>query len=167
MDTLVLDFTTDSATAAAALELDPTRNLDDDGNARSQFYPGDEVWLRLRAPAGYTPVAVEATDGGAALAGAETQQLTETKYFEQTGQEEGAVTLTHPPDGSIAAAWQGNQGHGLTHSGNRAWITTGAPALGQLTYPVTFYLIRYTPPPMTLADGDQRQFGVRVYLETS
>ena len=168
MQTLVVDFgASDSGQAAAFLELDDTRNLDDDGSAKSQFYPGEQVWIRLHHDSGYTPVAASATDGGADLVDTVTITVTEELYFEQPLQEDGSgeVSLKYRPAGGLSVVWQGNQGVGLQYSGQTAWITSGAPCLAQVSYPVTFVRILYTPPALELAEGDQRQIMVRATLE--
>ena len=149
-------------TAFAVFELDDTRNLNDDGEPKSQFAPGETAWLLLHLQPGYRPVRMLETHGQATLVGEVTRTRT---TMVQLNLEHWSAELPYYPAGGLSVNWQGNT-LPLAPVSGRTLAATGelgaTIARAEVSYPVRFWSIRFDPPGLSLGEGDTYQIDVQV-----
>lgn len=161
---LVVEFGTgvDADSTAGVAELDPVRNVDSEGNQRSQFVPGDEVYFLVHHDSSVYIDRVASTDGMVVAMGPETQDREQQLLFTNDEQQQ----LTYVPGGALVHDWMGRVGNGFTRTDRQVQVTAAdVPCIENLTYPVNFQLFRLVPPALNLAAGETYSIAVVVYLE--
>jgi|LGOV01.1.fsa_nt_gb hypothetical protein len=172
MESLVVQFgeSVSASQQFAVFELDDQFNVDADGKVKTQFYPREEVFLRLHHGADLRVTQVIATDGMVVDMGSGSRDITTQQVFPaplvETGTERtGDVTLAYIPAGNLHPSWMGRAGSGLENDGRQVWITGGEPCMADISYPVNFTLFKLIPPSMSLAGDEQYPVAVVAYLE--
>ena len=163
--TIVVEFGTGADSSAfVAVELDDRLNKDANGEVKTSFHPGDEVWFWLQWDAAALRLdRVRATSGQVVACG--TASRTREQQCTWTGDE--AVELSHIPAGSPALKWYGNVGSGLSRDGRKLWVTGNTPCTADATVPISVHLYRYVPPPMALGEGETWRSVIVCYMEAA
>lgn len=162
--TIVVEFGQGADSSAfVAVELDDHLNRDADGEVKSAWQPGDQVWWWVQHDPSLRIDRVRCTSGmvvsGGTVSRSRDQQLT------WTGDE--AVELSHIPSGSPTLKWYGNVGTGLSRDGRRMSVTGGLPCTADAIVPISVHLYRYVPPPMSLSGDETWRSVIVVYLEAA
>lgn len=175
LTTLVVQFGEDvpEDQAFAKVELDDTRNLDSEGNPKTQFAPGEEPYFLLHFDTTALYIdRIDCTGGQVVAEGSEPQSREQQLLFIKTGEDDGELQLSYIPAGPIALDWQQAQagqhfreGVDFTATDRRVEVTGNVPCMADATYPVSFFLYRLIPPPMVLAEEQTCSVVVVVYLE--
>jgi len=162
--TIVLEYGdgVDSA-SFVALELDETLNLDSDGNARTQFDPGDEVWFWLQHDESLVIDRIEATSGMVVDCGSARRSRSQELTF--TG--ENSVTLSHIPAKNPTYTWYGNQGEGMTRDGRSLSVSGNTPCTCDADIPIDVRLFRFVPPLLELDAEETYRVVIVAYLEAA
>ena len=163
--TLVVAYGDDVAEAdqTAVVELDGTLNLDSDGETKTQFAPGDEVYFLVHHDADLVIDKVVPTDGTVVAMGAVSRSREADLLFV----DEDAVSLSYLPAGSLSVDWQGREGSGLSRDEQSVTITDGWPALAHVAYGVDFYLYKLIPPTLELGEDESYTVHAVIYMEAA
>lgn len=163
--TVVVQFG-DSVAAAdqfSVIELDDTRNLDAEGNPKSQFEVGEEAVFLIHLPPGLYVDRIASTDGMVASEGSTTLTREQKILFvdDETQQ------LSYYPAGGVQLSWQGKVGGGFSRNGRDVSISANWPAKAKVAFPVSFSRYRLIPPPLVLAEDETYEIDVVIYVEAS
>lgn len=160
--TRVLSFGEDTAGSGTLIvaEIDVDMHLDDEGNAKSSFLPGEEVFALIHHDPEIKIIRVSDTAGGdlqriGLVTRVRTQQMTFTHA-------EDKEELPHIPNTVPTASWYGRSS-GLALDG-RQLQAAGAPCLGEITYSFAAEQYKYRlPVGIEVAVGEQ--FPVDLVIE--
>lgn len=164
---LVVEFGqgVDEDSALAVAELDGTRNVDSEGNERSQFLPGDEVYFLVHHDNSVYIDRVTPTDGMVVAMDSDTQEREQQLLFVNDEQQQ----LTYLPGGALVHDWMpggANRDVGFTRVNRQVSVAaSSAPCIENLTYPVNFQLYRLIPPALNLSSGETYSIAVVIYME--
>ena len=160
--TLVVPFggSAKSASGNIMAEWDDTMNLDQDGNAKSQWQPGDEAFLIVHHDHTAEIVDVRATAGNIATGQVVSLPREELVGFPQALEQQA---LQYLPESPPEVTWQGNSGREWKVSGREMVVSAGDfPCLAHCLYQVRFIRYRLKTPTMTLKADET--FPIRVYV---
>ncbi len=163
--TLVVEFG-DSADSSAfyAAEFDETLNLDNSGEATTDFAPGDELYFWVQHDSSLAIASVESTDRRGTLVDCGT--VTRSRDQEVTFTSTDSVDLSYIPASAPTITWYGEVGTRLTVSGKTVAVSGNTPCTADLVFPVAVHLFRYVPPPLVLAsDEDTHRIVFVITLE--
>jgi hypothetical protein len=152
------------STALAVIELDDAVNIGADGKPKSQFAPGEAAGFVVH----YDPAALRidrvASSSGMVVDRGEVVRDRSTMVQLVSD----PVTLPHIPAGGVSIAWMGNA-PAIDQDGRRlsSADTARLPAIGTASYRINCHAYRLEPPVMSLADGEQWQVLVVVYMEAA
>jgi len=148
--------------ALVVVELDEAMNLDQNGEEKTSFNPGDVPYFLVHHDASVRIGAVRSSSGmvsgGTVVSRERSQQMQWVKADDQQD-------LPHVPANTPVWQWWGNvpqinrDGRTVTASG------TGIPAIGEATYIIEARQYQLTPPPMELADDDTYPVLIVIYME--
>lgn len=163
--TIVVEFGQGAdSTAFVAVELDETMNLDDSGEVKSQFAPGDEVWFWVQHDASLVIDRIESTSGMVVDCG--TVRRERTQEMTWTGSD--TVELSHIPAANPAYSWFGNIGHGIARNGRSVSVEVAStPCTCDATLPIDVHLYRFVPPVLELADEATYRVVIVVNMEAA
>ena len=163
--TIVVEFGTGADSSAfVAVELDDQLNVDAEGEVKTQFHPGDEVWFWLQWDASALRLdRIRATSGQVVDCGSASR--TRDQQLTWTGDE--AVELSHIPAGSPTLRWYGNVGSGLSRDGRKLRVAGNTPCTADATIPISVRLCRYVPPPLSLGEGETWRSVIVCYMEAA
>jgi len=162
--TLVVEFG-DGADASefVAFEFDETLNLDADGNAKTSYSPGDEVWFWLQHDVTLRLDRIAATSGMVVSCGTVRRSREQELIF--TG--EDAITLSHVPSGNPTFTWYGNVGSGISRSGRSVSVSGKTPCVCDAVIPIEVRLFRFIPPPLELEAEATYKVKIVAYMEAA
>lgn len=146
------------------VELEPSLNLDSDGNVKSSFSPGDEVYFTIHYPPNLRVGDVSTTSGGALF-------ISRGEFRREQGgvlfvTPDDDVMLQHTPSSPLTFFWFGKVGQ-LSISG-AAVKATNAPCIGDVSYMMLADLYRFSPPPeMVMNPEGQFQVGIVITMEAN
>ena len=162
--TIVVEFGTGADSSAfVAVELDDRLNVDAEGEVKTQFNPGDQVWFWVQHDPSLRIDRVRATSGMVVSAGSASR----TRDQQCTWTGEASVELSHIPAGSPTLTWYGNVGTGLSRDGRKLRVAGNTPCTADAVVPINVHLYRYVPPPMALGEGETWRSVIVVYLEAA
>jgi hypothetical protein len=149
-----------AALGAISAEIDGAMHLDDDGNERTAFLPGEAVFFILHHDANVKIVRLRATDGGdVQLIGPVVRSRMEQITFEHPAH---LVDLPHKPNGQPTAKWYGRSSN-LYLSGQTLQADL-APCLGDISYKISATQFLHRPiSGITLQPGEE--FPVDIVIE--
>lgn len=134
----------DSGLLALAF-LDDARNLDETGQTRSQFAPGDAPYFLVHLDPALTIRAVECSSGAARYLGRVTRSATiEALDVDADGD---TVELEHIPASEPECSWYGNVPN-IARDGRTLTFTGALPAAGRAAYTYRAHSYQYQPPPL-------------------
>lgn len=163
--TIVVEFGSGADSSAfVAVELDDTLNIDSEGEVKSQFVPGDQVWWWVQHDPSLRIDRIACTSGMVVPAG--TVSRTRDQELTWTTAEEGQE-LSHIPSGNPTLRWYGNTGQGLSRDGRKLSLTGGLPCTADATIPIQVQLYRYVPPPMNLSGEQTWRSVIVIYMEAA
>jgi len=162
--TIVVEFG-DGADSSGfvALELDETINLDSDGNVKTSFDPGDEVWFWLQHADTLRVGSVAATSGMVVACGIARR----SREQELTFAGDGSQTLSHIPARNPEYTWYGNVGSGMSRDGRTLTVAGNIPCTCDAVIPIDVHLYRFIPPPLELADEATYRVVIVVTMEAA
>lgn len=159
--TLVVDFGAGADSSAfVAMEFDEPLNLDDDGNAKTSFDPGDEVWFWIQHAETLRIDRVVATSGMVVDCGIVRRSRDQELTF--TGVD--SVELSHIPAGNPSLTWYGNEGNGLTRTGRSVSVSGNTPCTCDAVIPIDVHLYRFVPPVLALGADETYRVVIVAYL---
>lgn len=162
--TLVVEFGEGADSSAfVALELDETLNLDEDGEEKTRFDPGDEVWFWVQHADTLQIDRIAATSGMVVDCGVVRRERLQELTFTGTD----AIELSHLPAANPSYTWYGNVGAGLARSGRSVSVSGNTPCTCDATIPIDVHLYRFVAPALTLADEATYRVVIVVYLEAA
>lgn len=158
------------SSALVVVELDDQKNLDADGNVKTQFNPGDRPSFIVHYDKSVLRLDRVLCSSGMVTGGNEElrdkdQQMS---FANDQGQD-----LPHIPAGPVGWEWYGNSppvgldGRRVTVLDRLSQATIGAaiPAIGNVTYKILADVYTLIPPPLTLAEDENWPVLVVVYME--
>nr|WP_321465171.1 hypothetical protein [uncultured Desulfobulbus sp.] len=151
------------SSAFVAIELDETLNLDADGNAKTSFAPGDEVWFWIQHAETLVIDRIEATSGMVANCGTVRRSRTQELTFTGTD----SVELSHIPARNPDYAWYGNVGGGLSRNGRSVSVASQTPCTCDVTMPIDVHLYRFVPPALELVEEATYRIVIVAYMEAA
>ncbi len=157
------DSVSEDNASGVVIELDETRNLNSDGEVKSQFYPGDTVHFLIHCPDELRIDRVASTDGMVVSRGRTSQSRQQDLLFAG----EDAVSLSYQPSGPISKNWQGNVGTGWAQDDIEITVAGGQPCLCKASYAVAFSAYYLVPPALSLGEDDTYTIIVVVYVEAA
>jgi len=163
--TKVVAFGGDSAAAAAAgvaIILDAAANINADGTEKTEFAPGEPMYLLVIVPDTWRLLDVKSTSGTvSALGQVFRTQIEERRLFAEAAKKEA---LSQLPAGPVAAKWYGREAN-LTVDG-RELAASLVPSLADLTYEYEAMQYRLDAPAgLALGVDEEWPVGVVVYVE--
>ena len=142
------------------IELDDELNLDDDGETKTTFYPGDECYFYVHLQAGLTIDRITVTSGARPRSlGSKTVTKTEQMFFPELNEE---LQLGYFING-ISYSWYGNAGS-IEREERTLKNNSNLPCVADVTYTFTAWSYRYDPPAMTLAEDETYPVGIVVHV---
>lgn len=163
--TIVVQFGEGADSAAfVVVELDETLNLDTEGEAKSQFTPGDEVWWWLQHDPTLRIGLIECTSGMVVKCGPARRQREQELTW--TGVD-AQVELSHIPASAPALTWYGTIGAQFQVAGRQATVTGNTPCTCDAVIPIEVQLYRFVPPPLTLAGEEKYRVVVVITMEAA
>ena len=164
--TIVVKFGESVSAADQALfvvELDNELNVDSEGEVKSQFFPGDEIFFLMHYDHSKMVVkAIKNTDGAVVVMGEVGRSKTEEMLFEAS---DAPVELQHTPSSGPSAKWYGRTS-ALTRDG-RSVTAASTPCLGDITYSYTATSAKLIPPALTLAADEEFPIAIVIYVEAA
>ena len=157
------DSVAEDSAGGVAIELDDSKNLDSDGEVKSQFYPGDKVYFLVHLPDGLRIERVASTDGMVVARG----QVAQSRQQDLLFVGEDPVSLSYQPAGSIAKNWQGKVGTGWAQDDTGITVAGGQPCLCKVSYSVAFLAYYLVPPALSLGEDETYTIIVVVYVEAA
>lgn len=163
--TIVVQFGSGADSSAfVTVELDETLNLDSDGQAKSEFAPGDEVWFWVQHDSTLRIGSVACTSGMAVACGPERRERRHELTFAAADSEE---SLSHIPATAPTLTWYGTDGSPLAITGRTVRAGGSIPSTCDAVLAVDVHLYRYIPPPLQLADGESWRSVVVITMEAA
>ena len=144
------------------VELDDAKNLDAEGEVKSQFHPGDSVWFLLHHDPALVVQAIKTTSGEVFRHGFVSRTNVEEILFEAADDQH---ELPHNPVVEPTAAWYGRTST-ISRSG-RILTAAATPCLADLTYSYRAESCEYVPPAMTLAADEEYKVGIVIFVEAT
>jgi hypothetical protein len=145
--------------AFVVAEGDDQLNVDDDGNVKSTFAPGDIFKWLLQHDDTVKVAAVKCSSGVVALLGEVARTKTVNQQFAATDD----VELSYIPNGGVTAKWYGRSPN-LTVNG-RTISVDDYPAVADLSYSAAMLSYRLTPPAMSLDEDENYYILIVVEME--
>lgn len=162
--TLVVEFGAGADSAAfVAMELDETLNLDDEGNEKTGFAAGDEVWFWLQHADTLRIDRIASTSGMVVDCGVVRRSRNQELTFTSTD----SVELSHIPANNPSYTWCGNEGAGLARNNRSVSVSGNTPCTCDAVIPIDVHLYRFIPPPLELADDQTYRVVIVAYMEAA
>lgn len=168
--TIVVEYgdSVDSSSQTVKVELDDTLNLDDDGEAKTNFVPGDMPYFLVHCDATLEITRVASTDGQVVSMGNVSRDREEEILFTVGTDDDGEATqLSYTPAGAVSVEWSGQEGNGFSVADGAASIASNAPCLAKVSYPVSFAAYQLIPPVLSLAEDESYTIYIVVYVEAA
>jgi len=163
-ETLVAQFGSSADSSAfVAKDLDETLNLDGEGNVKTSWVDGDEVWFWVQHDASLVIDRVEPTSGMVVDCG----QARRSRTQELTFKTADTVELSHIPAKNPTYTWYGNKGAGLTRNGRAVSVSGNLPCTCDAEIPIDVHLYRFIPPKLDLGSGETYRVVIVIYLEAA
>ena len=153
------------SSALYKVELDSLLNLDDAGEVKNQFSPGDPVNFLVNHGRELRIGNVLATDGMINATGQLSRQRSDSLLFRD---EEETGELGYFPAGPLSQKWYGNQAQSLSRADRTITVSGGVyPCRVKLDYIVFFHGYRLITPAMELAEKETYPIDIVVYFEAT
>lgn len=170
--TIVIQFNGGSGASGDYLivaELDDILNIDDNGDQKSSFSPGDKPFIRFHSSTNIRVDSVVSTDGGVLTLGGISRSRDESWLFASRDPEKRDEVQLPVVPGGTAVTYSGRQGAYVTKAGIGGQVTiigdvTKAPFLMNMTinYSATSYQL--VPPALNLDDEETYTIYVVFYV---
>lgn len=147
--------------AFAVVELDDTRNLDSEGDVKTTFLPGDEVFFRVHLYEADIQ-RITKTSGVVTDYGDDTFDVEDSIQFIELDSEE---TLNYYPIGNVSYDWYKNNDGIIQKSGRKLTNKFDGPCIGEMTYKFSARVFKYTPPSLNLDPGEEFKALIVIYVE--
>ncbi len=162
----------DASDSLVVLEFDDVLNVDSEGDPKTSFAPGDDIYFRLQTSLGVVIEDIVPTDGTVQPLGAIAREAVEISTF--LSREEltpTKIALKYIPFGSIVIEYIGRNGV-VTRSQTASSVIeyegdiAFTPFLAEFTYTYlpSIYVLR--TPNVTLEEGETYPIVIVVYLTT-
>ncbi len=179
--TVVVEYGDSSTTDDdfCVLELDGSQNLDDEGEERTRFNPGDPVYLLVHTGPDYQIKEITATNGlktddsefdstlvtPGSLVNMGAVTLTRTQDIDISSDED--ISLTYYPAGAVSIDSQSALGLNFSLSGRTLTPAADYDAKIHVSYGVEFTRFCFYPPTFELSEDQQATFNVHVDVEAA
>ena len=163
--TKVVVFGSDVAGVDSGVQIlsDDLVNIDDDGEIKNEYYPGDSRFLLVIVPDTYRLIEVKTTDGSVVATGAVTRAQKDRLLF---ADKDESLSLTQLPAGSVSPKWYGKT---ATITIDKQSVTaSAAPCIADLSYNYSALQYKLTAPVslnIGTEEDDDWPIGVVVYVE--
>ena len=162
--TLVVGFGEDAATASGAIiaEWDDTKNLDSEGEVKSDWLPGDVAWLLLHHDATATILDVKVTHGSIVSEGEVSLPRSAEMGWAEPGEDQ-TLQYVAAQLADLIFKWFGNVGTGPDLKDKKVRFSSGQfPCLAEVSYPVLFARYKVQTPMVELAIDEE--WPLRIYI---
>jgi len=157
--TIVVSISDPAADNKPVLTLDDTLNIGADGKVKTQFLPGERVYVLLQIPDGVVVTDVRCSDGSIAKVGDVSREQTDRLTIDEASDQ---LTLSKIPAGDLEPTWYGNSGS-LSLDGKTLTVSGDLPAIVDLTYAYTATSYILSGPAVALAGGEEWPVRVTAY----
>ncbi len=151
------------SSAFVAIELDETLNLDAEGNAKTSFDPGDEIWFWIQHAETLVIERIEATSGMVVDCGTVCRSRTQELTFTGTD----SIELSHIPARNPSYAWYGNEGADMARNGRSVSVGGNTPCTCDAEIPIDVHLYRFVPPRLELDEEKTYRVVIVTYVEAA
>ena len=160
---LVVRFGEGADTSAlVAMELDDTMNIDDAGEVKSEFRPGDNIFFLIHHDSKLRIESVKATGGQIEAQGYVIRERSNELLWAGLDEKQ----LSYLPSGDLVPEWYWREGTGLKRTGREASITDGGlPVEALIKYDVSFHLYRLVTPVVELEPEEKKKITIVAELE--
>lgn len=145
------------------LFLDEVANVNADGSAKTEFYPGDVVAMLLIVPPEFLLLSVQSTDGMVAATGSVSRTREDRVLFAEKSE---LLSLSQLPASAVSPKFYGKS---ATITVDKQSVTaSAAPCIADLSYNYTARQYKLTAPGslnIGTEEGDDWPIGVVVYVE--
>lgn len=145
-----------SADLLAVALLDDALNLDDDGNAKTQFEPGDMPYFLVHLDPRLAVTDIRCSSGEARRRGRVTREARADITIDEAG---GTAELERIPASEPVFAWYGNRPD-VSREGRTLTFTGALPATGSVAYSYQAHSYQYIPPPL----GPTQEWRTRIVI---
>lgn len=149
-----------SSDALFVVELDDTLNMDGEGNVKTSFFPGDNVYFLMHYDANLAIKSIETTSGMVDRQGSVVRQNLMEIFFQSTDDEHD---LPHNPSSHPTGTFDGRQSV-LTRKGRKVKAVS-TPCIGDISYSYVADLAMYIPPAITLEEDEQYMVGIVINVD--
>jgi hypothetical protein len=159
--TIMVSFGEGDSSALVVVELDDTKNLDDEGKVKTSFVKEDEIYFYVHMQPGLSIKKITKTDGSISSQGSVTIDKTERIMFEDLNKE---VELGYFPNNDLSWEWYGNNG---SISRNKRTLTNNfnGPCIGDVSFSFSASSFKLIPPNITLEEGETYPVLIVIHIE--
>jgi len=162
--TIVVEFGDGAdSDALVVVELDDESNLDDDGEEKTTFNPGDQPYFLVHHESTVRIGSVECSSG--MVTGGSSVSRSRTQRMEWSDTDE-SQELPHIPSGEVSWTWYGNQAT-VTRDGRSLPAIDGVPAVGDANYSMAAYQYQLIPPSLDLSEDEEYPILIVVTMEAA
>ena len=145
------------------IELDPDLNLDDSGEPKSRFSPGDKINFLVQHGPELTIKEVKSTDGMVSSSGQVVREREDSFLF---AEETDSPQLSYLTTDSLDVRWYGNQASRLSRTGRNIIVQGGNyPCRAIVKYHVPFLGFQLHAPGVELEENETYPVDVVVYFD--
>jgi hypothetical protein len=164
VNSIVVSFgeTVTSDSGSITVEWDDSLNVDDDGEVKTSFVPGDTLSLLVHHGDDVKLVGVKSTSG--TLSGGASVSLTRKEELCWCSDDD-EQSLSYSPSGGLSYTWYGRVGSGAVRDDKTVTMSDSFPCLALVSYPATFLRYLLQTPTLTLAEDETWPLQVVVYYE--
>jgi hypothetical protein len=143
------------------IELDDQLNKDSDGDVKTTFNPGNEVYFLVQHDSRVRINSIKSSKGQVQALGSVTRTRTKNILFAEAGEEQQFGYL-----GSSSVEWLGNTAGIVDYDGiNLRAVGGNFPAMGRVSKSTTFSSYKLVADVPTLSEDEDYPIGVVVYME--
>lgn len=149
-----------SDSGSLTVEWDDSLNVDDDGEVKTSFVPGDVLYLLIHHGSDVDVVGVKCTSG--TLSGGSAVNITMEDEI-GWGSSDDDQELSYSPSGALSYTWFGRVGSGITLVDKVLTVAESFPCLARVSYLARFLRYKLQTPSVTLAEEETWPLLVYVY----
>lgn len=164
VNALVVSFgeSVTSDSGSITVEWDDSLNVDGDGEVKTSFVPGDELYLLVHHGSDVELVGVKTTSGS--ISGGDRVNLVREDEF-GWGSIDDEETLSYTPTGSLRYTWYGRVGTGAALVDKVLTMDGSFPCLARVSYPAIFLRYKLQTTKVTLEEEETWPLRVYVYYK--
>ena len=147
----------------AVIELDDTRNLDDDGEVKNSFYPGDDAYFWVHLGPDLEITKATKTAGTLTDLGATSRTIEKQIFFTEYAEENDIGYYVTSINGN---SYWGNEPSYTLLSDKKTLVNDSQdPNIFMLEFTIAVHSFKLTPPTMELTEDESYPIGVVIHVE--